>query len=143
MIRGLSGAFHRGKSTSPRAAAGAGQRRHCPAAEPDRFLGFLAARAVCSLILAEHFADGGQGEGYYARAAAGNDKDIVIGEMRGQLLPYAIDALFVGRGAGGRPAGGWGAHRCCAFALFGKYNQSGSLQTSRKCGARGVGSIVE
>jgi hypothetical protein len=84
-------------------------------------------------ILASHFSDG-QGADY-ATGGCGSST-ACIGEMRGQLLPYAI---YVPGAAA--PAGGWGA-TLLLHSLSANYNQFEGSRNQSQFAARGPGSIV-
>jgi hypothetical protein len=84
-------------------------------------------------ILASHFADG-QGADY-ATGGCGSSA-ACIGEMRGQLLPYAIYVP-----AGAEPSGGWGA-TLLLHSLSANYNQFSGTKNQSQFAARGAGSIV-
>jgi hypothetical protein len=84
-------------------------------------------------ILASHFADG-QGADY-ATGGCGSST-ACIGEMRGQLLPYAIDVP-----SGAQPSGGWGA-TLLLHSLSANYNQFSGSKNQSQFSARGAGSIV-
>ena len=89
---------------------------------------------VLDRILASHFADG-QGADY-ATGGCGSSA-ACIGEMRGQLLPYAIDAP--GRQAS--RAGGWGA-TLLLHSLSANYNQFAGTKNQAQFAGRVAGSIV-
>jgi hypothetical protein len=84
-------------------------------------------------ILASHFADG-QGADY-AGGGCGSSAEC-IGEMRGQLLPYAIYVP-----AGTQPAAGWGL-TLLLHSLSANYNQFSGSRNQSQFSARGGGSIV-
>jgi hypothetical protein len=84
-------------------------------------------------ILASHFTDG-QGADY-ATGGCGSSS-ACIGEMRGQLLPYAI---YVPEGA--QPSSGWGA-TLLLHSLSANYNQFAGTKNQSEFAARGAGSIV-
>jgi hypothetical protein len=84
-------------------------------------------------ILASHFADG-QGADY-ATGGCGSSA-ACIGEMRGQLLPYAIYVP-----AGPAPAGGWGT-TLLLHSLSANYNQFEGSRNQSQFSARGAGSVV-
>ena len=84
-------------------------------------------------ILASHFSDG-QGADY-ATGGCGSSA-ACIGEMRGQLLPYAIYVP-----AGPEPAGGWGL-TLLLHSLSANYNQFEGSRNQSQFAARGQGSIV-
>jgi hypothetical protein len=84
-------------------------------------------------IGASHFADG-QGADY-ATGGCGSST-ACIGEMRGQLLPYAIYVP-----AGPAPAGGWGL-TLLLHSLSANYNQFEGSRNQSQFAARGKGSIV-
>ena len=84
-------------------------------------------------ILASHFSDG-QGADY-ATGGCGSSSECV-GEMRGQLLPYAI---YVPSGA--TPAGGWGL-TLLLHSLSANYSQFAGSRNQSQFSARGQGSIV-
>ncbi len=84
-------------------------------------------------IMASHFSDG-QGADY-ATGGCGSSS-ACIGEMRGQLLPYAI---YVPGGA--TPAGGWGT-TLLLHSLSANYNQFEGSKNQSQFSARGSGSIV-
>jgi hypothetical protein len=84
-------------------------------------------------ILASHFSDG-QGADY-ATGGCGSSK-ACIGEMRGQLLPYAI---YVPSGA--PPAGGFGL-TLLLHSLSANYNQFEGSRNQSQFANRGSGSIV-
>jgi pimeloyl-ACP methyl ester carboxylesterase len=84
-------------------------------------------------ILASHFSDG-QGADY-ATGGCGSSA-ACIGELRGQLLPYAI---YVPPGA--EPAGGWGL-TLLLHSLSANYNQFEGSRNQSQFAARGQGSIV-
>jgi hypothetical protein len=84
-------------------------------------------------ILASHFSDG-QGADY-ATGGCGSSK-ACIGEMRGQLLPYAI---YVPSGA--QPAGGFGL-TLLLHSLSANYNQFEGSHNQSQFANRGTGSIV-
>jgi C-terminal binding-module, SLH-like, of glucodextranase len=88
---------------------------------------------VFDRILASHFADG-QGADY-ATGGCGS-ASACIGEMRGQLLPYAIDVP-----SGSEPAGGWGA-TLLLHSLSANYNQFAGSKNQAQFSGRGAGSIV-
>jgi hypothetical protein len=84
-------------------------------------------------ILASHFSDG-QGADY-ATGGCGSSA-ACIGEMRGQLLPYAIYVP-----SGPAPAGGRGL-TLLLHSLSANYNQFEGSRNQSQFSARGVGSIV-
>lgn len=84
-------------------------------------------------ILASHFSDG-QGADY-ATGGCGSSKEC-IGEMRGQLLPYAIYVP-----SGSQPAAGWGA-TLLLHSLSANYNQFEGTKNQSEFANRGSGSIV-
>jgi hypothetical protein len=84
-------------------------------------------------ILASHFSDG-QGADY-ASGGCGSSAECV-GEMRGQLLPYAIYVP-----AGTQPAAGWGL-TLLLHSLSANYNQFSGSRNQSQFSARGAGSIV-
>ncbi len=84
-------------------------------------------------ILASHFSDG-QGADY-ATGGCGSST-ACIGEMRGQLLPYAI---YVPSGT--QPSSGWGA-TLLLHSLSANYNQFEGSKNQAQFAARGGGSIV-
>jgi hypothetical protein len=84
-------------------------------------------------ILASHFSDG-QGADY-ATGGCGSSAQC-IGEMRGQLLPYAIYVP-----AGTAPSAGWGA-TLLLHSLSANYNQFEGTKNQSEFAARGGGSIV-
>ena len=84
-------------------------------------------------ILASHFQDG-QGADYET-GGCGNDKEC-IGEMRGQLLPYAI---YVPSAT--TPAGGYGL-TLLLHSLSANYNQFEGSKNQSEFAKRGAGSIV-
>jgi hypothetical protein len=84
-------------------------------------------------ILASHFSDG-QGTDYLT-GGCGNDKEC-IGEMRGQLLPYAI---YVPSAT--PPAGGYGL-TLLLHSLSANYNQFTGSNNQSQFAKRGAGSIV-
>jgi hypothetical protein len=84
-------------------------------------------------ILASHFSDG-QGADY-ATGGCGSSS-ACIGEMRGQLLPYAI---YVPGGT--QPSSGWGA-TLLLHSLSANYNQFAGTKNQSEFAARGPGSIV-
>jgi hypothetical protein len=84
-------------------------------------------------ILASHFSDG-QGADY-ATGGCGSSA-ACIGEMRGQLLPYAV---FVPSGT--PPAGGWGL-TVLLHSLSANYNQFEGSKNQSEFAGRGSGSIV-
>jgi hypothetical protein len=88
---------------------------------------------VFDRILASHFSDG-QGADY-ATGGCGSST-ACIGEMRGQLLPYAIDVP-----SGSEPAGGWGT-TLLLHSLSANYNQFAGSKNQAQFSARGAGSIV-
>jgi hypothetical protein len=88
---------------------------------------------VFDRILASHFADS-QGADY-ATGGCGSSK-ACIGEMRGQLLPYAI---YVPSGA--PPAGGYGL-TLLLHSLSANYNQFAGTHNQSQFANRGSGSIV-
>jgi hypothetical protein len=88
---------------------------------------------VFDRILASHFSDG-QGADY-ATGGCGSSK-ACIGEMRGQLLPYAI---YVPSGA--PPAGGFGL-TLLLHSLSANYNQFEGSHNQSQFANRGGGSIV-
>jgi pimeloyl-ACP methyl ester carboxylesterase len=88
---------------------------------------------VMDRILASHFSDG-QGADYLT-GGCGNDKQC-IGEMRGQLLPYAIDVP-----SATAPAGGYGL-TLLLHSLSANYNQFEGSRNQSEFAHRGGGSIV-
>jgi hypothetical protein len=88
---------------------------------------------VMDRILASHFSDG-QGADYLT-GGCGNDKEC-IGEMRGQLLPYAIDVP-----SATPPAGGYGL-TLLLHSLSANYNQFEGSKNQSEFAQRGAGSIV-
>jgi hypothetical protein len=84
-------------------------------------------------ILASHFSDG-QGADY-ATGGCGSSA-ACVGEMRGQLLPYAIYIP-----GGSVPAGGWGT-TLLLHSLSANYNQFEGSKNQAQFAARGSGSIV-
>ena len=84
-------------------------------------------------ILASHFSDG-QGADY-ATGGCGSSA-ACIGEMRGQLLPYAIYVP-----SGPQPAGGWGL-TLLLHSLSANYNQFEGSKNQSQFANRGSGSIV-
>jgi hypothetical protein len=84
-------------------------------------------------ILASHFADG-QGADY-ATGGCGSSS-ACVGEMRGQLLPYAIYVP-----SGSEPSAGWGA-TLLLHSLSANYNQFSGSKNQSQFAARGAGSIV-
>jgi hypothetical protein len=84
-------------------------------------------------ILASHFSDG-QGADY-ATGGCGSSSECV-GEMRGQLLPYAVYVP-----SGPEPAGGWGT-TLLLHSLSANYNQFSGSKNQSQFSARGSGSIV-
>jgi len=84
-------------------------------------------------ILASHFSDG-QGADY-ATGGCGSSS-ACVGEMRGQLLPYAI---YVPSAA--QPSTGWGA-TLLLHSLSANYNQFAGTKNQSEFAARGPGSIV-
>ena len=84
-------------------------------------------------ILASHFSDG-QGADYATGGCGGSGA--CIGEMRGQLLPYAI---YVPNAA--QPSTGWGA-TLLLHSLSANYNQFAGTKNQSEFAARGPGSIV-
>jgi hypothetical protein len=84
-------------------------------------------------ILASHFSDG-QGADY-ATGGCGSST-ACIGEMRGQLLPYAI---YVPSGT--PPAGGWGL-TLLLHSLSANYNQFEGSKNQSEFSGRGSGSVV-
>jgi pimeloyl-ACP methyl ester carboxylesterase len=88
---------------------------------------------VFDRILASHYADG-QGADY-ATGGCGSST-ACIGEMRGQLLPYAI---YVPSGT--QPSAGWGA-TLLLHSLSANYNQFAGSKNQAEFAARGGGSIV-
>jgi hypothetical protein len=84
-------------------------------------------------ILASHFS-AGQGADY-ATGGCGSSA-ACIGEMRGQLLPYAIYVP-----SGPAPAGGWGL-TLLLHSLSANYNQFEGSRNQSQFAARGGGSIV-
>jgi len=88
---------------------------------------------VFDRILASHFSDG-QGADY-ATGGCGSSAEC-IGEMRGQLLPYAI---YVPSGAA--PSQGWGL-TLLLHSLSANYNQFSGTKNQSEFAARGQGSIV-
>jgi hypothetical protein len=88
---------------------------------------------VFDRILASHFSEG-QGADY-ATGGCGSSA-ACIGEMRGQLLPYAI---YVPSGT--QPSAGWGA-TLLLHSLSANYNQFAGTKNQSQFAARGSGSIV-
>jgi hypothetical protein len=88
---------------------------------------------VMDRILASHFSDG-QGADYLT-GGCGSDKEC-IGEMRGQLLPYAIDVP-----SATPPAGGYGL-TLLLHSLSANYNQFSGSRNQSQFAHRGAGSIV-
>jgi hypothetical protein len=88
---------------------------------------------VFDRILASHFSEG-QGADY-ATGGCGSSS-ACVGEMRGQLLPYAIDVP-----SGPEPAGGWGL-TLLLHSLSANYNQFAGSRNQSQFSARGAGSIV-
>jgi hypothetical protein len=88
---------------------------------------------VFDRILASHFSDG-QGADY-ATGGCGSSK-ACIGEMRGQLLPYAIYVP-----SGPPPAGGYGL-TLLLHSLSANYNQFAGTHNQSQFSSRGSGSIV-
>ncbi len=88
---------------------------------------------VFDRILASHFSDG-QGADY-ATGGCGSSA-ACIGEMRGQLLPYAI---YVPGGA--QPSAGWGT-TLLLHSLSANYNQFAGSKNQAQFAGRGGGSIV-
>jgi pimeloyl-ACP methyl ester carboxylesterase len=88
---------------------------------------------VFDRILASHFAEG-QGADY-ATGGCGSST-ACVGEMRGQLLPYAI---YVPSGT--QPSSGWGA-TLLLHSLSANYNQFAGSKNQAQFAARGSGSIV-
>jgi hypothetical protein len=84
-------------------------------------------------ILASHYSDG-QGADY-ATGGCGSSAQC-IGEMRGQLLPYAIYVP-----AGTAPSTGWGA-TLLLHSLSANYNQFEGTKNQSEFANRGAGSIV-
>jgi hypothetical protein len=84
-------------------------------------------------IYASHFADG-QGADY-ATGGCGSSSEC-IGEMRGQLLPYAIYVP-----SGPEPAKGWGL-TLLLHSLSANYNQFEGSKNQSEFANRGSGSIV-
>ena len=84
-------------------------------------------------ILAAHFSDG-QGADY-ATGGCGSSAECV-GEMRGQLLPYAVYVP-----SGPAPSGGWGL-TLLLHSLSANYNQFAGSRNQSQFSARGQGSIV-
>ena len=84
-------------------------------------------------ILASHYADG-QGADY-ATGGCGSATECV-GEMRGQLLPYAIYVP-----SGPAPASGWGL-TLLLHSLSANYNQFSGTKNQSEFSDRGSGSIV-
>jgi hypothetical protein len=84
-------------------------------------------------ILASHFSDG-QGADYATGGCASSAG--CIGEMRGQLLPYAIYVP-----SGPPPAGGWGL-TLLLHSLSANYNQFEGSKNQSEFGNREPGSIV-
>jgi hypothetical protein len=84
-------------------------------------------------ILASHFADG-QGADY-ATGGCGSSTEC-IGEMRGQLLPYAIYVP-----SGPTPSQGWGL-TLLLHSLSANYNQFSGTKNQSEFADRGQGSIV-
>jgi pimeloyl-ACP methyl ester carboxylesterase len=88
---------------------------------------------VIDRIMASHYSDG-QGANYLT-GGCGNDKEC-IGEMRGELLPYAI--YVPGATA---PAGGYGL-TLLLHSLSANYNQFTGSNNQSQFANRGGGSIV-
>ena len=88
---------------------------------------------VFDRILASHYSDG-QGADY-ATGGCGSSSEC-IGEMRGQLLPYAIYVP-----SGSEPSGGWGA-TLLLHSLSANYNQFSGTKNQSEFANRGSGSIV-
>ncbi|HXB15443.1 MAG TPA: hypothetical protein VNV44_06830 [Solirubrobacteraceae bacterium] len=88
---------------------------------------------VFDRILASHFADG-QGADY-ATGGCGSSS-ACIGEMRGQLLPYAIYVP-----SGPAPSQGWGL-TLLLHSLSANYNQFSGTKNQAEFADRGQGSIV-
>jgi hypothetical protein len=88
---------------------------------------------VFDRIYASHFSDG-QGADY-ASGGCGSSAGC-IGQMRGQLLPYAIDVP-----GEGQPAGGWGL-TLLLHSLSANYNQYEGSKNQSEFANRGQGSIV-
>jgi C-terminal binding-module, SLH-like, of glucodextranase len=84
-------------------------------------------------ILASHFSDG-QGADY-ATGGCGSSSECV-GEMRGQLLPYAIYLP-----SGPTPSDGWGL-TLLLHSLSANYNQFEGSRNQSQFSSRGQGSIV-
>jgi len=84
-------------------------------------------------ILASHYSEG-QGADY-ATGGCGSSVQC-IGEMRGQLLPYAIDVP-----SGSEPSAGWGG-TLLLHSLSANYNQFAGTKNQSQFAARGGGSIV-
>jgi hypothetical protein len=84
-------------------------------------------------ILASHYADG-QGADY-ATGGCGSSTEC-IGEMRGQLLPYAIYVP-----SGPEPSSGWGL-TLLLHSLSANYNQFSGTKNQSQFAGRGDGSIV-
>jgi hypothetical protein len=88
---------------------------------------------VFDRILASHFSEG-QGADY-ATGGCGSSA-ACVGEMRGQLLPYAIDVP-----SGAEPASGWGL-TLLLHSLSANYNQFLGSRNQSQFASRGSGSIV-
>jgi hypothetical protein len=88
---------------------------------------------VFDRILASHFSDG-QGADY-ATGGCGS-ASACVGELRGQLLPYAIDVP-----SGSEPSSGWGT-TLLLHSLSANYNQFAGSKNQAQFSARGSGSIV-
>jgi hypothetical protein len=88
---------------------------------------------VFDRILASHYADG-QGADY-ATGGCGSSS-ACVGEMRGTLLPYAIDVP-----GGSAPAAGFGL-TLLLHSLSANYNQFSGSKNQSQFAARGGGSIV-
>ncbi len=88
---------------------------------------------VFDRILASHYADG-QGADY-ATGGCGSSSEC-IGELRGQLLPYAIYVP-----SGPTPSQGWGL-TLLLHSLSANYNQFAGTKNQAEFAARGQGSIV-
>jgi hypothetical protein len=92
----------------------------------------VPTRGPMDRILASHFA-AGQGVDWTATCGG---PDECIGELRGQLQPYAI---YIPRGA--PPAGGWGL-TLLLHSLAANYNQFSDTRNQSQFGERDPGSIV-
>ncbi len=88
---------------------------------------------VFDRILASHYSDG-QGADY-ATGGCGSSTEC-IGEMRGQLLPYAIYVP-----SGPEPSSGWGL-TLLLHSLSANYNQFSGTKNQSEFSDRGSGSIV-